>query len=130
MASKLYANENSVLKRGLKQESLMPQVTYVEHNGTKHTIDVPVGENVMRGALYNNIEGIAGECGGALSCATCHCYIDAAWTDKVGGPTSHEERELLEAAASEVKPNSRLSCQIEMTDALDGLVVYMPEKQF
>ncbi|MEZ5736559.1 MAG: 2Fe-2S iron-sulfur cluster-binding protein [Novosphingobium sp.] len=108
----------------------MPKVTYIDDDGTEHVIDVPVGENVMRGALYNNIEGIVGECGGALSCATCHCYVDEAWTDKVGGPASDEERELLEAAAAEVKPNSRLSCQIEMSDALDGLVVRLPEAQY
>ncbi|MCB2073310.1 MAG: 2Fe-2S iron-sulfur cluster binding domain-containing protein [Novosphingobium sp.] len=108
----------------------MPKVTYVDHDGTEHAIDVPVGENVMRGALYNNIEGIVGECGGALSCATCHCYVDEAWTGKVGGPATDEERELLEAAASEVKPTSRLSCQIEMSDELDGLVVRLPEAQY
>ena len=108
----------------------MPQVTYIDYDGTEHVIDVPVGENVMRGALYNNVEGIVGECGGALSCATCHCYVDEAWMAKVGAPATHEERELLEAAAAEVKPNSRLSCQIEMTDALDGLVVHLPDKQY
>lgn len=108
----------------------MPKVTYIEYGGTEHVIDVPVGENVMRGALYNNVEGIVGECGGALSCATCHCYVDDAWADKVGGPATDEESELLEAAASEVKPTSRLSCQIEMSDALDGLVVHLPEAQY
>ena len=64
----------------------MPSVTYVAHDGARRTIDVPLGENVMRGALYNDIAGIVGECGGGLSCATCHCYVDEAWTDKVGGP--------------------------------------------
>ena len=108
----------------------MPKVTYIEYGGAEHVIDVPVGENVMRGALYNNVDGIVGECGGALSCATCHCYVDDAWADKVGGPTTDEESELLEAAAAEVKPTSRLSCQIEMTDALDGLVVHLPEAQY
>jgi 2Fe-2S ferredoxin len=108
----------------------MPAVTYIEHDGTKRTVDVPVGENVMRGALYASVPGIVGECGGALSCATCHCYVDEAWTAKVGGATSHEERELLQEAAAEVKPNSRLSCQIAMTAALDGLVVRLPDKQY
>ncbi len=107
----------------------MPKVTYVEFNGTKHQVDVPVGENVMRGALYNNIAGIVGECGGGLACATCHCYVDDAWTAKTGTP-SEMEREMLESASSEVNPNSRLSCQIAMTDALDGLVVFLPEKQY
>jgi len=108
----------------------MPQVTYIEHTGASHTVDVPVGENVMRGALYNGIDGIAGECGGAPSCATCHVYVDAAWTERVGGPTNDAEAELLQAAACEVKPSSRLSCQIVMSDALDGLVVHMPEAQY
>jgi 2Fe-2S ferredoxin len=84
----------------------------------------------MRGALYNGVDGIVGECGGALSCATCHCYVDEAWTEKVGGPVNETEEELLEQASAEVKPNSRLSCQIDMTDALDGLVVHLPESQY
>lgn len=108
----------------------MPKVTYISHAGQTREVDVPAGENVMHGALYNGIEGIVGECGGGLSCATCHCYIDDAWTGKVGGPSSDIEAELLEAAAAEVKPTSRLSCQVEMTDALDGLVVHMPASQY
>ena len=108
----------------------MPKVIYVAADGSSQTIDVPVGENVMRGALYNGVEGIVGECGGGLSCATCHCYVDDAWTAKVGGPSSQAEEELLGAAASEVRPTSRLSCQIEMSDALDGLIVHLPERQY
>ena len=108
----------------------MPKVTYIEFNGAEHVVDVPEGENVMRGAIYNGVEGITGECGGGLSCATCHCYVDEAWTAKAGTPTSEVEAELLESAAAEVKPNSRLSCQIEMTAELDGLVVRLPEHQF
>ena len=107
----------------------MPQVTYVEYGGTRHTIDVPLGENVMRGALYNGIEGIVGECGGGLACATCHCYVEESWADKLD-PPSEAEQQMLESAASEVKPNSRLSCQMAVTDALDGLVVDLPEKQY
>lgn len=108
----------------------MPEVTYVEHGGTRHTVTVPLGENVMRGALYNDLPGIIGECGGACSCATCHCYVDAAWCAQVGEPTSSAERELLEGAAEEVRPESRLSCQIIMSAQLDGLVVHIPEHQF
>jgi 2Fe-2S ferredoxin len=84
----------------------------------------------MRGALYNGIDGIVGECGGAESCGTCHCYVDDAWTAKVGGPASVVEAELLEAVASEARSSSRLSCQITVTEALDGLVVHLPEMQF
>ena len=108
----------------------MPKVTYVAHDGAQTTVDVPVGENVMRGALYNGIDGIVGECGGGLSCATCHCYVDTAWTGKVGGPSSTDEDQLLEQAAAEVRPSSRLSCQINMTEELDGLIVHLPENQF
>ncbi len=108
----------------------MPKVTYIGADGSRSDIDVPVGENVMRGALYNNVDGIVGECGGALSCATCHCYVDEAWTGRTGGPSSETEEELLEQAACEVKPSSRLSCQIEMTDDLEGLIIHLPEAQY
>ncbi|KHK90410.1 2Fe-2S iron-sulfur cluster-binding protein [Novosphingobium malaysiense] len=108
----------------------MPKVTYIESNGTEHTVDVAEGENVMRGALYNGIPGIEGECGGACSCATCHVYIAPAWWEKVGAPENEAETELLEGAAAPVKAESRLSCQIEVTSQLDGLVVHMPETQY
>ncbi|MDR2857174.1 MAG: 2Fe-2S iron-sulfur cluster binding domain-containing protein [Novosphingobium sp.] len=108
----------------------MPRVIYIEHDGTRHEVDVPVGENVMRGALYNDLPGIVGECGGACSCATCHCYVDAAWADKVLPPISETERELLEGAAAAVRPESRLSCQIAVSPELDGLIVHLPEHQF
>ena len=108
----------------------MPLVTYVQSDGSQTTVDVPVGENVMRGALYNDLEGIVGECGGGLSCATCHCYVDDAWASAVGGPTKQDEIDLLEGVAAERKANSRLSCQIDMTDALDGLIVHLPENQY
>jgi 2Fe-2S ferredoxin len=125
--SPLNKKENNVLDYGM---SLMPKVTYIASGGASETVDVPVGENVMRGALYNGVEGIVGECGGGLSCATCHCYVDEAWTGAVGGPSSTAETELLESAAAEVRPTSRLSCQIEMTDALDGVVVRLPDTQY
>jgi 2Fe-2S ferredoxin len=108
----------------------MPQVTFIAADGTSTSVEAPLGENVMRVALYNGIDGIIGECGGGLSCATCHCYIDQDWTDRVGPPSSQVEDELLESAGAAVKPTSRLSCQIEMTEALDGLVVHLPETQY
>jgi ferredoxin, 2Fe-2S len=108
----------------------MPAVTYIEHNGASHTVDVPDGENVMHGAVYNGIEGIVGECGGGLACATCHCYVDEAWAARVGGPASQDETDMLESTASEVRPTSRLSCQIFVSADLDGLVVHMPENQY
>ena len=110
----------------------MPKVTYIEANGAQHVIDVPLEENVMRGAVYNDVPGIVGECGGAISCATCRCYVDEAWLAKVGGPALGAERDLLEAAEEEgkVETNARLSCQITMTPELDGLIVRLPEKQY
>ena len=107
----------------------MPLVVYVDADGTRRDIDVPDGENVMRGALYNGIAGIVGECGGALSCATCHCYVDAEWLDRLP-PLSTEENDLLDSAAAARKPNSRLSCQIVMGADLDGLRVALPETQY
>lgn len=108
----------------------MAAVTYVEFDGSSQTVDVPNGENVMRAALDHGVEGIVGECGGGMACATCHCYIDEAWFDKVGGPVSQDERDMLESAASEVRPTSRLSCQVVVTPELDGLVVHLPERQY
>lgn len=108
----------------------MPTVTYIEASGARHVIDVPVDENVMHGAQYNDVPGILGECGGARSCATCRCTVDDAWAAKVGTPATDAERELLEGAEGELKPNMRLSCQIDMTEDLDGLVVHLPASQF
>lgn len=107
----------------------MPIVTYVEADGAEHAIDVAVGDNVMRGAVNNGVEGIVGECGGGLACATCHCYVDEQWLPLTGEP-SEAEVQMFDSATSEVKPNSRLSCQVTVTEALDGLVVRLPETQY
>jgi len=104
-------------------------VTYIEHDGTRHPVEVPDGDSVMQGAINNMIQGIVGECGGGLACATCHCYVDDAWTGRVG-PPSASEMEMLESTAEEKKPSSRLSCQIAVSKALDGLVVRLPATQF
>ena len=105
----------------------MAKITYVEHDGTEHVIDVKNGLSVMEGAVKNNIPGIDADCGGACACATCHVYVDEAWTDKVGEPEPMEE-DMLDFAY-DVRPNSRLSCQIKVRDELDGLVVSVPERQ-
>jgi len=105
----------------------MPKITYVEFSGTEHAIEVKTGLSVMEGAVKHNVPGIDADCGGACACATCHVYVDAAWTDKVGSPSAMEESML--DFAENVEPNSRLSCQIKVTEALDGLVVRMPESQ-
>jgi len=106
----------------------MAFVTYVEHDGTHHKVEVPNGDSVMQGAVNNMIAGIVAECGGGLACATCHCYVDDAWIGRVGSP-SETETQMLESTASETKSGSRLSCQISVSDALDGLVVHLPETQ-
>ena len=105
----------------------MAKITYVEHNGTEHVVEVKSGLSVMEGSVKNNLPGIDADCGGACACATCHVYVDAAWADKTGKPTAMEESML--DFAENVEPNSRLSCQIKVTDALEGLIVRMPESQ-
>ncbi len=107
----------------------MALVTYVEHDGARHEVDVPVGDTVMQGAVNNLVDGIVAECGGGLACATCHCYVDEAWAGKTGTPST-VETEMLEAAAADVKPTSRLSCQITVTAELAGLIVHLPATQF
>jgi len=104
-------------------------VTYIEHDGNAHRVNVAEGDSVMQGAVNNMIPGIVGECGGALACATCHCYVDEAWMGRVG-PPSKSELEMLESAAAEKKPGSRLSCQIAVSGALEGLVVHLPASQY
>ncbi len=105
----------------------MPKITYIEHNGSEHVIDVKNGLSVMEGAVKNNIPGIDADCGGACACATCHVYVDEAWVGKVGVKSAMEESML--DFAENVETSSRLSCQIKVTDQLDGLVVRMPESQ-
>jgi 2Fe-2S ferredoxin len=106
----------------------MPKVTYINFDGTEAVLDVPVGYSVMEGAVQNGINGVEAECGGQRSCATCHVYIDPAWLGALS-PQSNEEKDMLELAVSPVEENSRLSCQIKVTEALDGLVVRLPEAQ-
>ncbi len=105
----------------------MPKISYVEHNGTRHDVDADRGLSVMEVAVKNMVPGIDADCGGACACATCHVYVDAAWTEKTGKPEAMEESML--DFASEPKETSRLSCQINLTDELDGLVVHLPEFQ-
>lgn len=107
----------------------MPQITYIEHNGATHAVEVSSGTSVMQGAIDNAISGIVAECGGALACATCHCFIDEAWLDRAGG-ASEEELQMLEFSAGGMQTGSRLSCQVVVTDELDGLIVRLPESQF
>ena len=109
----------------------MAVITYIEHNGTRHEVEVADGDSVMQGAIDNMIEGIVAECGGGLACATCHCYVDDAWIEKVGqDQASIIEQQMLQFSANETKPGSRLSCQLTVGAELDGLTVHLPETQY
>jgi 2Fe-2S ferredoxin len=105
----------------------MPKITYIDSSGTARTVAAEVGATVMETAIRNNIPGIEAECGGACACATCHVYVSEPWRAKTGEPSPMEE-DMLDFGY-DVRPNSRLSCQIKVSDALDGLVVRTPEKQ-
>ena len=106
----------------------MPKITYIEHNGKSHTLDVANGLSVMEGAVQNNIPGIDADCGGSMACATCHVYVDQNWVEKTG-EAEQMEQDMLDFAF-DVTDQSRLSCQIKISDELDGLIVNLPEKQF
>ena len=105
----------------------MPQVTFIDAHGESRTVEGEAGATVMEVAIRNGVPGIEAECGGACACATCHVYVDDAWTEKVGTPSAMEE-DMLDFAV-DVRPTSRLSCQIKVAPALDGLVVHVPERQ-
>lgn len=106
----------------------MPKIIYTQPDGTQQTIEAETGVTVMEAAKLNLVPGIEAECGGACACATCHVYVDPAWADKTGKPSEMEE-DMLDFAF-DVRDTSRLSCQIKLTDELDGLVVIVPERQF
>jgi len=105
----------------------MAKITYITHDDKKFEIEAANGTTVMENAIKNSVPGIEAECGGACACATCHVYVDDDWALKTGSPEMMEE-DMLDFAW-EQKPTSRLSCQVKVTDDLDGLVVYIPEKQ-
>jgi 2Fe-2S ferredoxin len=105
----------------------MPKITYIEHNGKTHTVDVPAGWTVMEGAVKNRVPGIDADCGGACACATCHVYVDAAWREKL--PAKKDMEQSMLDFAQDVLPESRLSCQLKVTPELDGLVVRTPKSQ-
>jgi 2Fe-2S ferredoxin len=105
----------------------MAKITYIEFNGKEHVVEVKNGMSVMEGAVKNLIPGIDADCGGACACATCHVYVDKAWLDKLE-PMQEMEKTMLDFAEG-VEPNSRLSCQIKVSDALDDFVVRTPKSQ-
>ena len=105
----------------------MPKITYQDNKGNSKTIDVENGLTVMEGAIQNDIQGIDADCGGSMACATCHVYVQDEWFDKL--PTKEDGEEDMLDMAFEPKKNSRLSCQLIITDELDGLTVSIPSKQ-
>lgn len=106
----------------------MPKILFIEHNGAEHLVEAECGKSVMQTAVENVVPGILGDCGGSCSCATCHAYVDPRWLAQLP-PASEEERLILEGAL-EQRDNSRLSCQIKVSEALDGMVLRLPERQF
>lgn len=106
----------------------MPRIHLISHEGQSTELQVPEGHSVMQAAVAAGVRGIVGECGGSAVCATCHVYIDPAWLNRLTPALSHE-RELLECTSSERRPESRLSCQVKVHAALDGMVVRMPATQ-
>ena len=111
-----------------KTGQTMAKITYVEHSGREHVVDVATGLTVMEGARDNGIPGIEADCGGACACSTCHVYVDAAWVGKLPKKDAMEE-DMLDFAWQPDPVRSRLTCQLKVTDALDGLRVQMPQKQ-
>ena len=106
----------------------MPRIIYITFDGNKHEVEVPIGLTVMEGARDNNIPGIEADCGGACACSTCHVYVDEEWISKLP-PIDDIERDMLDFAFEPNEKLSRLTCQLNVTEELDGLVVKMPEKQ-
>jgi 2Fe-2S ferredoxin len=119
----IIASENSSPTYSYKRE-----ITYVEHGGSEHVVEVSTGLTVMEGARDNNIPGIDADCGGACACSTCHVYVHPDWVEKLPAREPMEE-DMLDFAYEPDSVRSRLTCQLKVTDALDGLVVQMPEKQ-
>jgi ferredoxin, 2Fe-2S len=117
----------SLIRQVSSTEAVMTKISIVAFDGTRFDVDAEDGSTVMENAIRNSVPGIEAECGGACACATCHVYVDEAWVEKVGSPEPMEE-DMLDFAF-DVRPNSRLSCQVKVRDELDGLVVHVPERQ-
>ena len=108
----------------------MATITYIDPEGTRHDIDAHLGATVMDTAVKNGVPGIVAECGGFLSCASCHVHVDDAWIERVGTDMDEDESEILDGAMAERMPGSRLSCQIVVVEELDGLLVHVSPEQF
>ncbi len=111
-----------------ERERNLAKITYIEFNGTEHVVDVPNGLTVMEGARDNNIPGIEADCGGACACSTCHVYVHPEWVGQLP-PKEDMEEDMLDFAYEPDPARSRLTCQLKVSDSIDGLIVQMPEKQ-
>jgi ferredoxin, 2Fe-2S len=105
----------------------MPKITFIDHSGRSYTVEAEIDQTVMETAIKHNVPGIVAECGGACSCATCHVYVDEAWVEVTGDPSEMEE-DMLDFAY-DVRATSRLSCQLRVKSAYDGLIVRIPDRQ-
>lgn len=110
-------------------DTTMPDISFILADGSEQGLEAPEGVSVMQVATGFGIAGIVGDCGGSLQCATCHVYVGPDWVDKLPAPSA-DERAMLECTAAERQPNSRLSCQIRLTAAMNGLVVRVPDRQY
>lgn len=106
----------------------MATITYITPRGKRHVVEVDDGCSIMEGAINNDIDGIVAECGGACACATCHSYIDESWLDRLPEMDDMEDS-MLDAASAERRPNSRLTCQIEVSNEIDGLIVHVADNE-
>ena len=124
-----YVAGNGATASGIAREATeMAKITYVEWGGTEHVVEVPSGLTVMEGARDNGVPGIEADCGGACACSTCHVYVAPDWVEKLPHKEAMEE-DMLDFAYQPDPVRSRLTCQLKVSDALDGLIVHMPEKQ-
>lgn len=105
----------------------MPRITFIQHDGTQHILEVPVGQSLMQAAVDNSVPGVLGDCGGSCACATCHGYLDDAWHDQV--PAAREDEQSLLEVVIDPTEASRLTCQLIMTPALDGAIIRLPQSQ-
>lgn len=106
----------------------MPTITFIEHDGTPHVVEATVGASLMNAAVNNFVPGVLGDCGGSCACATCHGYIDDDWIARV--PAAQQDEQVMLPGVLEGRPNSRLLCQLQMSDELDGLLVRLPASQY
>lgn len=106
----------------------MPRIVFIEASGKEHVVEAKVGESVMQAATSNMVPGILADCGGSCTCATCHAYLDERWADKVT-KVSEDEAAMIDGAL-DTQPNSRLTCQISVTEALDGAIFRLPVSQY